>query len=82
MINKSSFITRLLQKKRTWEPTSAMQHLKKLISLFHKNLINKPTAMFKAIDTVLLIIRPTIKPIAKIKTQKQKCSQPTNNINK
>ena len=50
----------------------AIQHLKKLISLFYKNYFNKPAAIFKIINTASLMARPTIKPMA----LKQKYGQP------
>ena len=51
-----------LEEENTWEPASAVQHLRKLISLFHKNYSDKPTATFPAINTALLTARPTVKP--------------------
>lgn len=43
---------RYLEEKNTWEPTLAVQHLKKLISSFYKNHPNKPIATSPAIDIV------------------------------
>ena len=51
-----------LEEKNTWEPYSVIQHLKKFISSFHKDLSNKATATSKAIETAPLIAKPTIKP--------------------
>ena len=45
----------------TWELTSAVQHLRKLICSFYKDHLNKPTAMFSAINTASLMARPIIK---------------------
>ena len=53
------------EEENTWEPASAVQHLKKLISSFHKDHPDKPTAISKAIDTAPLMARPIIKPEAK-----------------
>ena len=46
----------------SWEPALAVQHLRKLISSFHMDHLNKPTATFLAIDTTPLIAKPTVKP--------------------
>ena len=62
---------RYLKKKNTWEPASAMQYLRKLISSFHKNHPEKPTATSPAIDTVSPVARPTTKPTKPLK-KKQK----------
>lgn len=51
------------KKENIWEPISAGQHLRKFISLFYKDHLNKLTVIFAAINTVLLITRLTIKPI-------------------
>ena len=51
-----------------------VQYFKKLISLFDKNHLNKPTVSSEIIDTVLLMARPTIMPAAKQTTPKQKQS--------
>ena len=51
--------------KNTYEPILAIQHLKKLISLFHQDHSDKPTAIFKSINIALLMARPTIKLAAK-----------------
>ena len=67
------------EEENTWEPASAVQHLKKLISLFHKGHPDKPTATSPAIDSTLLIVRPTVKPT---KPLKQKKGWPANSTNK
>ena len=54
-----------LEEENTWEPYSAVQHLRKLISSFHKDHPDKPTATSEAIDTAPPMARPTIKPAAK-----------------
>ena len=53
------------EEENTWEPASAVQHLRKLISLFHKNFPDKPTATSLAIDTAPPIARPTVRPTVK-----------------
>ena len=48
--------------KDTWEPASAVQHLRKLISSFQKDHPDKPTAISPTIDTAPLMARLTVKP--------------------
>lgn len=43
-----------------------VQQLKKLISLFYKNHLNKLTTIFSAIDIILSIARPIIKLTIKL----------------
>lgn len=52
-----------LEEKNTWEPVSAAQHLKKLISFIYKNHLYKLKAISKAINTALLITKLIIKSI-------------------
>ena len=58
------------EEENTWEPVSAVQHLRKLISSFHKDYPDKPTAISEAIDMVLPIARPTIRPTTRPTKQK------------
>ena len=58
------------RKKNTYKPFSAVQYLRKLFRLFHKNHPKKPTATFLPINSSPLIARPTIKPTRPTK-QKQ-----------
>ena len=51
-----------------------MQHLRKFISLFHKEHPDKSTATSKVIDITPPIARPTISPNTKLIKQKQGCS--------
>ena len=67
-----------LEEKNTWEPTLAVQHLRKLVSSFYKDHPNKPTATSKAIDTAL----PIAKPIVKLTATKQKRDWLANSSNK
>ena len=48
--------------KSTWEPASAVQHLRKLVSIFYKNYSNKPIATFLFIDLALSIAKYTALP--------------------
>ena len=69
------------KEENTWEPASAVQHLGKLISSFHKDHPEKPTATFEAINTTPPMARPTIKSKSAIKPAKQKQGQPANSAN-
>ena len=70
---------RYLEEENTWEPTSAVQYLKKLISPFHKDYPGKPTVTSSAIDTVSPLDRPTVKSA---KPPKQKLGRPAGSTNK
>ena len=65
---------RYSEEENTWEPASAVQHLRKLISSFHKDHPDKPRATSLAIDTALLMARPITRPAELLK---QKRGQPT-----
>ena len=58
---------RYLREENTWEPTLAIQHLKKLISLFHKDHPDKPMTTSPAINTALPMARSTVKPTEPLK---------------
>ena len=49
------------KEKNTWEPLSAVQQLKKLISCFHKKHPEKSIATFLLIDSALPMATPTIR---------------------
>ena len=68
------------EEKNTWEPSSAVQHLKNLINSFHKEHPKKLTATFPPINSTLLVARPTVKPTKPI--TKRKRGQPANSANK
>ena len=70
------------EEENTWEPYSAVQHLRKLISSFHKDRPDKPTAISEAIDTAPPMARPTIKPAAKSTAPKRKRGRSANSSNK
>ena len=67
------------EEENTWEPASAVQHLRKLISSFHKDHPDKLIATFPAIDIAPLMVRLTVKPIEPLK---QKRGQSANSTNK
>ena len=72
-----------LEEENTWEPASVVEHLRKLISSFHKDYPDKPTATSSSIDTASPIARLTVRPTVKpMKPLKQKRGQPTNSTNK
>ena len=50
------------EEENTWEPASAIQHLRKLISLFYKDYFDKSTSTSLAIDTASPMARPTTRP--------------------
>ena len=57
--------------KNTWEPASAIQHLRRLVSIFHKEIPNKPIANSTPVDIALPMARPTVEPGARNNMQKQ-----------
>ena len=69
------------KEENTWEPFSAVQHLRKLIRSFHKDHPEKPTATSPPIDSALPMARPTVKSTAK-STTKRKRGRLANNANK
>ena len=50
------------EKKNSWKPALAVQYLRKLISLFYKDHLDKTTATFPTINTAPLMAKPTVKP--------------------
>ena len=53
------------EEKNTWELFLTIQHLKKMIRLFHKNYFEKPTMISPPIDSTPPMARSTIKSTAK-----------------
>ena len=51
-----------LEDESTWEPASAVQHLRKLVSTFHKDYPDKPTATSPLIDLALPMAKRTAPP--------------------
>ena len=54
----------------TWEPTSVVQHLRKLINSFHKDHPDKLTVTSPATDTAPPMARPTVKLTEPLKRKK------------
>ncbi len=65
------------KEENTWEPSSAVIHLRKLISTFHKEHPEKPTATSPPLDSALPMARPTIP-----KEPKRKHGHPSKGANK
>ena len=61
---------RYLEEENTWEPASMIQHLRKLISLFHKDHPDKSTATSPTIDTASPMARPTVRPTELLKRKR------------
>ncbi len=65
------------EEENTWEPSSAVIHLWKLINTFHKEHPEKPTATSPPLDSAPPMARPTI-----LKEPKRKCGRPSKAANK
>ncbi len=48
------------EEENTWEPSSAVIYLRKLINTFHKEHPEKPTTTFPSLDSAPQIAKPTI----------------------
>ena len=66
---------RYLEEKSTWEPSSTVMHLWKMISTFHKDHPEKPTATSPPLDSAPPIAKPSVKPPVK-PSMKQKWGRP------
>ena len=60
------------KEKNTWEPASAVQHLRKLIITFHKDNLNKSTATSPPTNTPPPIAQPTIPRLSRKPTKATK----------
>ena len=67
------------EEENIWELASAVQHLRKLISSFHKDYLDKPTATSPTINTAPPMARPIVKPT---KLLKRKRGRPTGRTKK
>ncbi len=65
------------EEENTWEPSLAVIQLRKLISTFHKEHPEKPTATTLLLDSASPMARPTVP-----KKLKQKCGCPSKGANK
>ncbi len=68
------------EEENTWEPASAVIHLCKLISNFHLDHPEKPTATSPPIDCAPPMARPIVKPRAET-SSKQKRDRPAKDSN-
>ncbi len=55
------------EEENTWEPTLAIQHFQRLVSTYHRDYPEKPTATSSPVDFAPLMARPTDKPTNKSK---------------
>ena len=55
------------EEKNTWEPSSAIMHLRKMVSTFHKDHPEKPTATSAPLDSTPPMAKPTTQLPAKQK---------------
>ena len=53
------------EEESTWEPSSAVMHLRKMISAFHKDHPEKPTATSPPLDSTPPMAKPSVKPPVK-----------------
>ena len=60
------------EEKSTWEPSSAVMHLRKMISAFHKDHPEKPTATSPPLDSAPPMAKPSIKPPVKPSTKRKR----------
>ena len=55
------------EEESTWEPSSAVMHLRKMISAFHKDHPEKPTTTSLPLNSAPPMAKPSVKPSAKRK---------------
>ena len=67
------------EEENTWEPSSAVMHLRKIVSTFHKGHPEKPTVTLVPLDSAPPMARPTVKPTDPLK---QKQGRPTRRAKK
>ena len=59
------------EEENTWEPASAIQHLRRLVSTFHKEHPDKPTATSPPVNSAPPMAKPTIRPEARNNKRKR-----------
>ena len=59
------------EKKSTWEPSSAVMHLWKMIFMFHKDHPKKPITTSLPLNSAPPIAKPLVKPVKPSAKQKQ-----------
>ena len=60
------------EEESTWEPSSAVMHLRKMISAFHKDHPEKPTATSPPTDSAPPMAKPSVKPPVKPSTKRKR----------
>ena len=70
------------EEENTWEPASAVQHLRKLISTFHRGNPEKPTVTSPPTDIAPPMARPTVRPEAPATKRKRGRPAKANGANK
>ena len=60
------------EEENTWEPASAVQHLRKLISSFYKYHFDKPIATSPTIDNAPPMARPKVRPTKPLKRKQRR----------
>ena len=68
-----------LEDEITWKPTSTVQHFRKLVSTFHEDHFNKPTAIFSPMHMALPMAKRTTPPNV---NGKRKCGRPVGSVRK
>ncbi len=66
------------EEENTWEPSLAVIHLRKLISIFHKEYSEKPTVISPSLDSAPPMAKPTVPK----QEPKQKRGRPSKRANK
>ena len=59
------------EEKNTWEPSSSVMYLGKMISTFHKDYPEKPTATSFPLDSAPPMAKPIVKPTKSSAKRKQ-----------
>ena len=58
------------EEENTWESSLAVMHLRKMVSTFHKDHLEKPTATSVPLDFAAPMAKPTIQLLAKQKQER------------
>ena len=67
------------EEENTWEPSSAVMHLRKMVSTFHKDHPEKATAISARLDSASPMAKPTVRPTEPLK---QKRGRQTRHVKK
>ena len=68
------------EEENTWEPTSAIHHLRRLVNTFHKEHLETLTAISLPVDSAPTMAKPTVKTSPKPSAAKQKWGRPAKTI--